>query len=422
MKIGIIDFGDNTAELSTAGWRSESRQLEGYLNTAFGRNQYSPAHGSWGVKLIQDAAKQLGGRHRIYRKEQADSTSEKLASFFGFTKAKVQGSLFDDDDCGANTEGGGGFQIGNTCGKKRSTETPTEDVIDAKKKGVKRNKNNPTVYFENPIVGPTGVKLHSYAWQYKYEEDVNDNGDERIRKVSDWDAAESNEETGRDIVHHFTIENKDETSRTVSLETALKAMGYVSSSAEAKSITSIASAVRSRALATIELQESKDLPEWKRDAISRKIEGYTQKIKQLSKMATGSENTPDARRGLLRRAHQLVDALLDQKLMAVIERPNIDKRERLNTAYKTRRDLATTVGRAPDGGRHAKTILADAVPERRVYGVLAKPIPEATDKKITSWYLEKGDIAKKAIQEAERFLEQFHPEWQSIKNNTMDMK
>jgi len=43
-----------------------------------------------------------------------------LMSFFGFTKAQQQLSLFDEDECGANAQGGGGFQVGNKCGTRKA--------------------------------------------------------------------------------------------------------------------------------------------------------------------------------------------------------------------------------------------------------------------------------------------------------------
>jgi len=65
---------------------------------------------------------------------QTESVSEKLASFFGFTKAKTQLSLFGDDECGANGPGGHGFQPGNVCGGKSKKGQQSATVAPSQEK------------------------------------------------------------------------------------------------------------------------------------------------------------------------------------------------------------------------------------------------------------------------------------------------
>lgn len=76
--------------------------------------------------------------------------------------------------------------------------------------------------FEKPIETPLG-RVVSYEWQSDVIEDVDKDGEAVLKRVSDWDKAISNAETGRAIVHHFTVIQPDGTEKIVSLESALKA-------------------------------------------------------------------------------------------------------------------------------------------------------------------------------------------------------
>ena len=76
------------------------------------------------------------------------------------------------------------------------------------------------VVFEKPIKTPIG-EIVSYDWQYKVEEVPDKEGEMGLRRFSDWDQAEKNADTGRDIVHQFTVRKPDGTTQLVSLESAL---------------------------------------------------------------------------------------------------------------------------------------------------------------------------------------------------------
>lgn len=76
--------------------------------------------------------------------------------------------------------------------------------------------------FEKPIETPLG-RVVSYEWQSELVEDVDKEGEAVLKRVSDWDKAVANAETGRAIVHHFTVVQPDGSQKTVSLESALKA-------------------------------------------------------------------------------------------------------------------------------------------------------------------------------------------------------
>lgn len=84
-----------------------------------------------------------------------------------------------------------------------------------------RTKPNNTIIF-NPIIESNGVKLISYTWKHKSIDIWNEFlGDTVLKRVSDWDISEINKETGKEIVHVFTVEEKGE-QKQVSFETAMQ--------------------------------------------------------------------------------------------------------------------------------------------------------------------------------------------------------
>lgn len=75
------------------------------------------------------------------------------------------------------------------------------------------------IVFDPPIATPAGEIL-SYEWSSQLVETVDKRGEDRIIRVSDWDEAVTNEETGRPIVHRFTVK-KGHQRHEMSLESAL---------------------------------------------------------------------------------------------------------------------------------------------------------------------------------------------------------
>lgn len=105
------------------------------------------------------------------------------------------------------------------------------------------------VEFEKPFVGKNGTKLVGYEWHYTLEHSVDKRGEDVTRRVSDWENSTPNEKTGREVVHEFTIESHDGETHQVSLESALKEMGYLEAGQgkNAAAVKSIASSLKSRA-------------------------------------------------------------------------------------------------------------------------------------------------------------------------------
>lgn len=85
------------------------------------------------------------------------------------------------------------------------------------------------IAFEKPYKGPSGSALVAYEWKHKMEEAVDNRGEDVVRRVSDWNEAATNWQTGREIVHQFYVDSPAGDRRIVSLETAIKLLGYLKS-------------------------------------------------------------------------------------------------------------------------------------------------------------------------------------------------
>ena len=104
-----------------------------------------------------------------------------------------------------------------------------------------RSRPRDTITFQTPIKGPSGSSLVSYTWQWMPMDVVDARGEDRTVRVSDWDKADTNAETGREIVHQFVVAAPDGSTQTVSAETAVRLLGFAGDEAAPfKSATSAA--------------------------------------------------------------------------------------------------------------------------------------------------------------------------------------
>jgi predicted N-acetyltransferase YhbS len=91
-----------------------------------------------------------------------------------------------------------------------------------------RFKPRETIVFDPPLIGTNGNKLISYTWSYEWTEDFNKfKGETVSKRISDWTQAETNAETGRQIVHQYGIQLADGTYKTVSSETVPIVLGFL---------------------------------------------------------------------------------------------------------------------------------------------------------------------------------------------------
>lgn len=116
-----------------------------------------------------------------------------------------------------------------------------------------RAKPRSLITFGKPITGPSGATIGSYQWQHKTIDDEDKRDGEAAKRVSDWTKAINNVETSREIVHHFKVTLPDGSSKVVSLESALKLLGYQPGDAGAAKIRNMASGARALAVAQMQL-------------------------------------------------------------------------------------------------------------------------------------------------------------------------
>lgn len=116
-----------------------------------------------------------------------------------------------------------------------------------------------TIAFDPPLIGKNGNKLVSYSWAWTPTSATSREGDEVMKRISDWSQAQISADTGRDIVHQYTIETVDDGSKTVSSESVPILLGYTNR-AELKNFPNLATASKTLArqkmqLAIMEEQE-----------------------------------------------------------------------------------------------------------------------------------------------------------------------
>jgi hypothetical protein len=127
------------------------------------------------------------------------------------------------------------------------------------------------VVFSKPLIGPSGARLISYEWRWKPEEYIDNRGEDKVRKVSDWGQAEQSVDTGRDIVHQFMVEMPNGNSKLMSAESVLSVLGYTEKS-QGKRFPSVVNAVKT--LAKLQMQLAI------REAEKQALEISTEEIKK----------------------------------------------------------------------------------------------------------------------------------------------
>lgn len=123
----------------------------------------------------------------------------------------------------------------------------------------KRFRPKETYVFPKPLQGPSGASIISYEWQYTFEDYVDSTGEDRTRRISDWDKAVNSEDTNRLIVHQFIVSLPDGTSKYVSAESAAKLLGYISTSQIPPSHKNIISYVKQIAKLKLQIDQLTDL-------------------------------------------------------------------------------------------------------------------------------------------------------------------
>ncbi len=220
------------------------------------------------------------------RKEQAESYAKSSAARTKGTPRIVQAFLnirdpFVTDRVGEQPDesekGDGTIYYGYLPGHRKAYEVPEELVVPRQNQiksatdnngefsedaSILRSSPEPTrfrpksmVEFKKPFRGPSGAALVAYDWKNQLVDGVDKRGEDKVERVSDWNKAATNWQTGREIVHHFHVDTPDGKTHVVSLESALKLLGYTSANGIAsRPVKALASMVKTRATLTMEAE------------------------------------------------------------------------------------------------------------------------------------------------------------------------
>ena len=158
----------------------------------------------------------------------------------------------------ANVDGGSQGVQSESAGE--SSPTVTEDTVSISdipstvETPLSRGKPRESIVFKTPIRTPLGDVI-GYSWSSQLVEDMDKDGEPVFRRVSNWEEAANNAETGRDIVHRFLIRKPDGSVSEVSLESTLGKM----TAPDKKTIKSVISAAKRLPFMRAELAELQDL-------------------------------------------------------------------------------------------------------------------------------------------------------------------
>lgn len=148
---------------------------------------------------------------------------------------------------------------------------------------LKRGKPRESIVFKNPIKTPLGDVV-GYSWSSQLVEDVDNQGEPILRRISNWDEAANNAETGRDIVHRFLIRKLDGSTSEVSLESTLGKM----SPNDKKTVKMVISAAKRLPFMRAELAELQ--------ALQKQADAEYQRVQKLNPDPSKLElRTPDVK-------------------------------------------------------------------------------------------------------------------------------
>lgn len=345
----------------------------------------------------------------------------------------TQRMLWDEDehpraDDGTFTAGSGASQkkTGSSTGEHEKPNV--KDAREAHGKGARRSRN--TVRFEKPITGPSGASLLSYDWQWMWEEspDYDD-----PRRVSDWSESVENEQTGKHVVHQFSVADAKGKHHVVSLESALKLLGFDDGAAGAGKVKNLAAASMDLVAAQREHEALEGKPADERgyshdytvrrskervEALEKRVANLT---KEAERAAAGGKKPADHYRDTMREALRLrklfhssehgeyndnrVQEIARKSAASISERPEIEAEGR--AAYRA---LMRATRHNVLGERQTKTPVPDEIPATKAWGHDIKPVPAWSDAKLRNWWFEHGEDAEAAIEQARTWLEKHHPQ------------
>lgn len=333
-------------------------------------------------------------------------------------------SLFDEDEHPRSDDG--------KFTDKQTTPSPEKTAStkgEASQQGARRTRSS--VHFDKPITGPSGASLIAYDWKWMWEEGPEH--DDPVR-VSDWSEAELNEHTGRNIVHQFHVTDS-KGPHVVSLESALKILGFDDGSEGMAKVKTLAMASMQLAEAQQQHQQLEDVPAADQTsehhyALQRsqdKIENLKKRVSSLTReaaLAASGESPVSHYRNTFRKAMELrslfhTDTKGNQRQQDTIDdvsRESVDKLDHAGrrAVYDEGKAVYSALMKATRhnilGEATHKTPVPDEIPERTVWGRKVKAVPAWSDAKIRNWYLEHGENVEAAIENAMQWLQRHHPQ------------
>jgi tRNA nucleotidyltransferase (CCA-adding enzyme) len=145
--------------------------------------------------------------------------------------------------------------------KKRINFEDGGEVTDSSIMFAKSSRIKPKdiIFFDPVITGKNGNKLISYEWSYKWGLGHNEEEGDYDKRISDWGNAEMSGDTGRDVVHKFSVLRTDGVTMVVSSESVPVLLGYIDRK-DISNFTTLATAVKTLAkqemlLSVLEAQE-----------------------------------------------------------------------------------------------------------------------------------------------------------------------
>ncbi|MEY4243547.1 MAG: hypothetical protein RLZZ245_1132, partial [Verrucomicrobiota bacterium] len=171
-----------------------------------------------------------------------------------------------------------------------------------------RTRPKTLIEFAKPYRGPSGASLVAYEWKHELKETIDKRGEDSAVRVSNWNEAATNWQTGREIVHQFHVTSRNGETRVTSLETALKLLGYTSENGvAARPVRSMASTLRNRSLLAMEAEALRPVVEEGNAAAARyeKEKAALERERMPKPMFTLDGTTPIMRIGPLEKFGQL---------------------------------------------------------------------------------------------------------------------
>lgn len=317
--------------------------------------------------------------------------------------------------------------------------SPSQNVseeADLKKMEVGRTRT--AIHFDPPIVGPSGSQLASYEWKYEWVMD-DEKGPDPVR-VSNWNEAEFNEHTKRNIVHSFGVTDDSGEHHTTSLETAVKMLGLVKNSAEISKVKNLAQAAiklaqakqdHEKLLSSREEQEKSGF-KYRISSSEQKIADLTAKMAFLNReaaMMNGGKSPVQHYRDVSRKLHALLAMFRthnggrwgsDRVAEFVKEAGggHEEQREKRVAGYALYKDVVRANGMNILGEESASTPLPDGKHEATYFGRKVQAVPPWSDQKMRNWFSKHGEEAEVAIEKAHEWLKKHHPNYTSIKEHS----